>query len=156
MITTSDRQPLESGNELVAISGRVINPTDREQNVPPIHAELRDKQTKQLVHSWTIAPPARVLAPRSSASFNSAEVDVPKGGDELTVTLGKWSAKLIEIPVVLLAVASAQASASRLRRAVCPGRRLDMIRAESNARHDPDRSRWHWAGARRCCAGRAG
>jgi predicted Zn finger-like uncharacterized protein len=87
MITTSDRQPLESGNELVAISGRVINPTDKEQNVPPIHAELRDKATKTLVHRWTIAPPARVLAPRSSASFNSAEVDVPKGGDELTVTL---------------------------------------------------------------------
>jgi predicted Zn finger-like uncharacterized protein len=88
MITTSDRQPLQSGNELVAISGRVINPTDREQNVPPIRAELRDKQTKQVVHRWTIPPPARVLAPRSSASFNSAEVDVPKGGDELTVTLG--------------------------------------------------------------------
>ena len=88
MITTSDRQPLESGNELVAISGRVINPTDQEQNVPPIRAELRDKQTKALVHRWTIAPPARVLAPRSSASFNCAEVDVPKGGDELTVTLG--------------------------------------------------------------------
>ena len=88
MITTSDRQPLQSGNELVAISGRVINPTDREQNVPPIQAELRDKQTQQVVHRWTIAPPAKVLAPRSSASFNSAEVDVPKGGDELTVTLG--------------------------------------------------------------------
>ena len=88
MITTSDRQPLESGNELVAISGRVINPTDREQNIPPIHAELRDKQTRALVHRWTIAPPARVLAPRSSASFNSAEIDVPQGGDELTVTLG--------------------------------------------------------------------
>lgn len=87
MITTSDRQPLQSGNELVAISGRVINPTDREQQVPPIRAELRDKETKQLVHRWTIEPPARVLAPRSSASFNSAEVDVPKGGDELTVTL---------------------------------------------------------------------
>lgn len=88
MITTSDRQPLQSGNELVAISGRVINPTDQEQQVPPIQAELRDKETKQLVHRWTIEPPARVLAPRSSASFNSAEVDVPKGGDELTVTLG--------------------------------------------------------------------
>ena len=88
MITTSDRQPLQSGNELVAISGRVINPTDREQQVPPIQAELRDKETRQLVHRWTIPPPARVLAPRSSASFNSAEVDVPKGGDELTVTLG--------------------------------------------------------------------
>ncbi len=88
MITTSDRQPLESGNELVAISGRVINPTDMEQNVPPIRAELRDKQTHTVIYRWTIAPPARVLAPRSSASFNSAEVDVPKGGDELTVTLG--------------------------------------------------------------------
>lgn len=88
MITTSDRQPLQSGNELVAISGRVINPTDQEQNVPPIRAELRDKQTNQVVHRWTIDPPTRVLAPRSSASFNSAEMGVPKGGDELTVTLG--------------------------------------------------------------------
>jgi predicted Zn finger-like uncharacterized protein len=89
MITTNDRQPLESGNELIAISGRVINPTDSEQMVPPIQAELRDKQTKAVVHRWTIAPPARVLAPRSSASFNSAEIDVPKGGDELTITLGQ-------------------------------------------------------------------
>ena len=89
MITTSDRQPLESGNELVSISGRVINPTDRQQNVPPIRAELRDKASKTLIHRWTIDPPARVLAPRSSASFNSAEIDVPKGGDELTVTLGQ-------------------------------------------------------------------
>ena len=88
MITTSDRQALQSGNELVAISGRVINPTDREQPVPPIIAELRDKQSKRVVHRWTIPPPARVLAARTSASFNSAEVDVPTGGDELTVTLG--------------------------------------------------------------------
>ena len=88
MITTSDRQPLESGNELVAISGRVFNPTDIEQTVPPIHAELRNKQTRAVIHKWTIAPPARVLGPRASANFNSAEVDVPQGGDELTVTLG--------------------------------------------------------------------
>jgi predicted Zn finger-like uncharacterized protein len=88
MITNRDRQLLESGNELVAISGRIINPTDVEQKVPPIHAELRDARTKVVVHRWTIAPPAQVLAPRSSASFNSAEVDVPKGGDELTITLG--------------------------------------------------------------------
>jgi predicted Zn finger-like uncharacterized protein len=88
MITTRDRQRLESGNDLVAISGRVINPTDQEQNVPPIRAELRNSQTRALVHRWTIDPPAQKLAPRSSASFNSAEVDVPRGGDELTVTLG--------------------------------------------------------------------
>jgi hypothetical protein len=90
MITNSDRQPYSpSGNELVAISGRVINPTDEEQKVPPINAELRDKKTRAVVHRWTIEPPTRVLAPRSSASFNSAEIDVPKGGDELTITLGR-------------------------------------------------------------------
>ena len=89
MITNPDRQTLASGNELVAISGRVINDTDSEQTVPPILAELRNKETKALVHRWTIPPPARVLPPRSSASFNSAEIDVPKGGDELTVTLGR-------------------------------------------------------------------
>jgi hypothetical protein len=84
----SGRVALESGNELITISGRVINPTDEALNVPPIRAELRDKTTKALVHRWTIDPPTRVLGPRSSASFNSAEVNVPKGGDELTVTLG--------------------------------------------------------------------
>ncbi|WP_037498625.1 zinc-ribbon domain-containing protein [Sphingomonas jaspsi] len=88
MITSKDRQELASGNQLLAVSGRVINPTDREQDVPPIQAELRNKDSKQVVHRWTIAPPARVLAPRSSATFNSAEVDIPSGGDELVITLG--------------------------------------------------------------------
>lgn len=88
MITSKDRQELASGNELLAVSGRVINPTDSEQDVPPIKAELRNKDTKKVVHRWTIAPPARVLAPRSSATFNSAEVDIPAGGDELVITLG--------------------------------------------------------------------
>ena len=88
MITTRERQTLQSGNELILISGRVINPTDRDQQVPPIQAELRDQETKKIVHRWTIAPPARVLAPGTSASFNSAEVDVPEGGELLTITLG--------------------------------------------------------------------
>lgn len=83
VITTSDRQRLASGNELLAISGRVINLTDREQAVPPIHAELRDPASKKLVYQWTIAPPARSLAPGQAANFNSAEVDVPQAGDAL-------------------------------------------------------------------------
>jgi predicted Zn finger-like uncharacterized protein len=87
MMTHSDRQKLASGNELLAVSGRVINPTDENQNVPPIRAQLRSA-TGELVYSWTIAPPARVLPPGASATFNSAEVNVPAGGDELTITLG--------------------------------------------------------------------
>ncbi len=87
MMTHSDRQKLASGNELLAVSGRVINPTDENQNVPPIQAQLRNRSGK-LVYSWTIAPPARILPPGASATFNSAEVNVPAGGDELTITLG--------------------------------------------------------------------
>ena len=55
------------------------------QAVPPIHAELRDPTSNRLVYQWTIAPPARSLAPGAAASFNSAEVDVPQGGESLSL-----------------------------------------------------------------------
>jgi predicted Zn finger-like uncharacterized protein len=88
MMTHSDRQRLASGNEMLAVSGRVINPTDESQSVPPIHAQLRSR-AGELVYSWTIPPPAPTLPPGGSVPFNSAELDVPAGGDELTVTLGE-------------------------------------------------------------------
>jgi predicted Zn finger-like uncharacterized protein len=88
LVTTHmDRQRLESGNELLTVTGRVINPTPKEQDVPPLQAQLKTRGGR-VVYSWTIAPPARSLAPGASASFNSAEVNVPPGGDELTITLG--------------------------------------------------------------------
>ena len=92
MVTNSDRQRLASGNELFAVSGRVINPTDEAQPVPPLKAELLDATRQRVVYSWTIAPPATMLAPGASASFNSAEVDVPQGGSHLRVTLGSTAA----------------------------------------------------------------
>ena len=87
MVTNSDRQQLASGNELFAVSGRVINPTDEAQTVPPLRAELLDASRERVVYSWTIAPPAPTLGPGASASFNSAEVDVPQGGSHLRVSL---------------------------------------------------------------------
>ena len=88
LVTTHmDRQQLESGNELLTVTGRVINPTASAQDVPPLHAQLKSK-TGKVVYSWTIQPPTPSLAAGSSASFNSAEVSVPPGGDELTITLG--------------------------------------------------------------------
>ena len=83
-----ERMQLASGNELLTVSGRVINPTAREQAVPPLNAKLTN-QAGKLVYSWTIAPPARSLAAGASASFNSAEVNVPPGGEYLTITLGQ-------------------------------------------------------------------
>jgi predicted Zn finger-like uncharacterized protein len=88
LVTTHmDRQRLESGNELLTVTGRVINPTGKDQDVPPLQAQLKSR-TGKVVYSWTIAPPARSLPAGASASFNSAEVNVPPGGDELTITLG--------------------------------------------------------------------
>jgi len=92
MVTNNDRQRLASGNQLFAVSGRVINPTDKSQVVPTIKAELLDASRKNVVYSWTIDRPAATLAPGASASFNSAEVDVPEGGVYLRVTLGENAA----------------------------------------------------------------
>jgi predicted Zn finger-like uncharacterized protein len=89
MITTKERQRINSSSELVVLGGRIINPTNREQPVPSIQAQLRDPQSKAVLHRWTINPPARVIAPMSSASFNSAELDEPRDGNQLLeVTLG--------------------------------------------------------------------
>jgi predicted Zn finger-like uncharacterized protein len=86
MMTHRDRQKLKSGNELLVVTGRVINPTEQDQPVPPIKAQLLSK-TGEVVYTWTIPSPARTLPPGASAPFNSAEVNVPAGGDQLTITL---------------------------------------------------------------------
>lgn len=80
-----DRRELPSGNELFALSGRVVNPTDTAQRVPDILAELRDAQNR-VVYSWTIVPPARTIAPKGTISFDSAEIDVPKGAKNLNLS----------------------------------------------------------------------
>ena len=88
LVTTHmDRQKLASGDELLTVTGRVINPTSKSHSVPPIYAQLKSR-SGQVIYAWTIAPPAPTLKPGASASFNSAEVNVPSGGDELTISLG--------------------------------------------------------------------
>jgi predicted Zn finger-like uncharacterized protein len=87
LLQHTDRQQLASGNELLTISGRVINPTSKAQAVPPIRAELKSS-TGKLVYSWIIPPPARNLPPGGSARFNSAELNVPPGAEDLTISIG--------------------------------------------------------------------
>jgi len=88
MMTHSDRTQLASGNEFLNISGRIINPTDQQQKVPPISAQLPDASGK-VVYKWTIPPPMKTIPPGGSASFNSAELNIPPAAQELTVTLGE-------------------------------------------------------------------
>jgi predicted Zn finger-like uncharacterized protein len=80
-----DRRTLPSGNELFALTGRVVNPTSESQRVPDILAELRDSQGR-VVYNWTITPPRRTIAPKGSIEFDSAEIDVPKGAKALNLS----------------------------------------------------------------------
>ena len=57
------------------------------QRVPPIKAQLRSLD-QQVVYTWTIPPPARTLAPGGSASFNSAELNIPAAAQCIDLSFG--------------------------------------------------------------------
>lgn len=80
-----ERRELPSGNELFALTGRVVNPTDTTQRVPDILAELRDAQGR-VVYGWTITPPRRTIEARGKIEFDSAEIDVPRGSKKLNLS----------------------------------------------------------------------
>ena len=88
VINAGNYQRLASGNNLFTVSGRIVNSTDDRQPVPPLHAELLDASRQHVIYSWTISPPTASLDLNKSASFNSAEVDVPEGGKHIRVRLG--------------------------------------------------------------------
>jgi hypothetical protein len=74
----AENRTLASGNALLTVTGRISNPTQSVQRVPQLRAEVRDAAGKA-VYSWSISPPVSELQPGQSATFNSAEVNVPTG-----------------------------------------------------------------------------
>lgn len=82
MTRKPDRRETASGNELLAVTGRIVNPTAIAQTVRDIRAELRDTQGRT-VYSWTITRPVPLLAPGATADFDSAAVDIPRGAKNL-------------------------------------------------------------------------
>ncbi|WP_129793527.1 DUF3426 domain-containing protein [Sphingosinicella sp. CPCC 101087] len=87
---SAQTRQLERGNEVLEVSGTIVNQTDEIQRVPQIQAELKDAQGR-VVYSWSIAPPVRELQPRGRIPFNSANVGVPRGGRVLSLTFGSIS-----------------------------------------------------------------
>lgn len=67
---------MPNGSEVLAISGKVLNPTGAAQHVPDIRVELRD-DSDRLVYSWRITPQARSLGPKTAIDFDGAKVDMP-------------------------------------------------------------------------------
>ncbi len=84
-INTPERRLLSSGNELFAVSGKIINETGSRQRIPDIRAVLKDGQDRS-VYSWTIKPQTRAIGPSGSLSFNSAALDVPANAKELELS----------------------------------------------------------------------
>jgi predicted Zn finger-like uncharacterized protein len=84
---SQDRQRLASGNDLFTVSGRIVNPTDESQRIPPLQAELLADNKQTVIYRWTIAPPADTLPPNDSKVFHSAEMGVPDGGKYLRLRL---------------------------------------------------------------------
>ena len=83
-----ERRMMESGNELFALSGRILNPTETVQRVPQIQALLRDAQGR-VVYDWAISAPVSELQPGQSAGSNTAEVDLPPTAHALSVKSGR-------------------------------------------------------------------
>jgi len=88
-IVDESAQPrrLESGNDLLEVSGSIENRTDQVQRVPQIRAELKDGDGN-VIYSWSIAPPVREIQPRGRVAFDSAEIGVPRGGRQLSLNFG--------------------------------------------------------------------
>ena len=86
----AETQRLERGNDVLEVSGAIVNQTEEVQRVPQLRAELKDGQGR-VVYSWSIAPPVRELQPRGRVAFNSANVGVPRGGRVLSLTFAPIS-----------------------------------------------------------------
>jgi hypothetical protein len=81
----TQRSRMASGNELLTVTGRITNPSAEPQRVPALRAELRDAGGRT-IYGWVISAPVPQLAPGASATFNSAEVDVPQGAKAVNIS----------------------------------------------------------------------
>ena len=86
----ADRRRLASGNELLEVTGEIVNRIGEVQRVPQIRAELRDAG-QQPLYSWSIAPPVRELQPNGRVAFVNANINVPQGGRSISLTFGPMS-----------------------------------------------------------------
>ncbi|WP_114952947.1 DUF3426 domain-containing protein [Sphingosinicella terrae] len=87
---TAQTRQLERGNDILEVSGTIVNQTDEVQRVPQIQAALKDSQGR-VVYSWSFAPPVSELQPRGRVAFSNANVGVPRGGRELSLNFGPIS-----------------------------------------------------------------
>ena len=75
-------QKTPSGNELLSVSGRIVNSAETAQPVPDILVEILNAQGR-VIYSWTIPHPVATIPARGSVPFNSATINPPPSGVKL-------------------------------------------------------------------------
>lgn len=83
---SSERRAMASGNDMLTVTGRIVNQSEEPQPVPQLQGELRDAQGRA-VYRWPISPPVPELPPGQSVTFNSGEVGTPRSARKVNVTL---------------------------------------------------------------------
>lgn len=83
---SSERRAMASGNDMLTVTGRIVNQSSKPQPVPQLQGELRDAQGRA-VYRWPISPPVPELPPGQSVTFNSGEVGTPRSARKVNVTL---------------------------------------------------------------------
>lgn len=77
VLKSHERRATASGNELLSVAGRIVNPSRSAQPVPDIRVDLIDAQ-ERVVFGWTITRPIATLPPGGSVDFDGARLDVPR------------------------------------------------------------------------------
>jgi len=73
---TGPKAGMPPGPRFVTIHGQIFNPTERQQRVPDIIAELLDSHGR-VVYSWTITPQKRTIAARGNLPIDDTAVSTP-------------------------------------------------------------------------------
>jgi predicted Zn finger-like uncharacterized protein len=78
-LVISERRAVD-GDRTLFVEGKVVNPTDRPQDVPPLVATLTDSGGAELKR-WTFSADADALPPGGSAAFQTTAAEPPHQGD---------------------------------------------------------------------------
>jgi hypothetical protein len=72
----------EDGQQVLAVSGKLVNISAHEQSVPPIEVTLTDDSKRMLYH-WSFSPSVQTLRPGQQAAFTTRLSSPPSGARHL-------------------------------------------------------------------------
>jgi hypothetical protein len=87
-IIATHKSELNNSVPVIAISGQIINETDRELDVPKVRLAVRDQAGKEIYH-WTVLADQSRLGPRQQGTFSARLESPPSDAVDLEVRFAK-------------------------------------------------------------------